>query len=195
MRIRGALMQDDSHDLNLLAGFAEGRLDEQERARALAHLAQCRVCRAPLAEHGRVAATPPAPAAAVPPERNRSRWPGARTWLRVAASVVLCTFAGLAFVRGPAVGPVEPAAGGAFDEQLLVRRGAVRVVAGKTFRVRAGEWTDTSFNADAQLPAVSIRGPRERAEWLMRIPELEPYARLGNRVTVVWNGTAYRFSP
>ena len=188
-------MQDDNHDLNLLAGFAEGRLDEQERARALAHLAQCRACRTTLAELGRVAATAAAPSATVRPEVSRSRWPGARLWLPVAASVVLCTFAWFEFFRGQAERPLEPAADGAFDEQLLVKRGAVRIVAGKTFRVRAGEWMDTSFNADAQLPAVSIRGSRERAEWLMRMPELEPYARLGDRVTVVWNGTAYRFSP
>jgi hypothetical protein len=30
---------------------------------------------------------------------------------------------------------------------------------------------------------------------LQRIPELAPYAELGDRVTVVWQDTVYRFEP
>jgi hypothetical protein len=92
----------------------------------------------------------------------------------------------------PELGP-PPA--GMIDERLLIKRGATRRVGGKTFRSVAGEWVDTSFDPDAALPIVAVKGAQERAALLARIPDLSPYPQLGDRVVVVFEGTVYRFSP
>ena len=62
-------------------------------------------------------------------------------------------------------------------------------------RMTGGEWLDTSFDLQTALPTVIARGPDERAALLQRVPALAPYAELGDRVTVVWQGTVYRFEP
>jgi len=79
--------------------------------------------------------------------------------------------------------------------EILATRGAGRRVAGKTFRLAAGEWTDASFDAAAELPITDVNGPDERAALLSRLPALAPYAALGARVVVVFEGTVYRFRP
>lgn len=76
---------------------------------------------------------------------------------------------------------------------LRRRRGAERTVQGKTFRFVAGEWIDTAYDPMRALPIVEIETPGERADLLRRLPELQPFAALGTRVTVVLNGTVYRF--
>jgi len=86
-----------------------------------------------------------------------------------------------------------PSPGVAIDETLLATRGGVKRVAGKTFRLRDGEWIDSSFDRLAPLPVVEIAGAGERDQILARVPQLAPYAALGDRVRVVFDGTVYRF--
>ena len=81
------------------------------------------------------------------------------------------------------------------DPDTLVKRGAVRRAGGKTFRLVAGEWVDTGFDSTASLPTMLIQGPDERAAVVQRLPALRPYAALGDRVVVVFEGTVYRFTP
>jgi hypothetical protein len=91
-------------------------------------------------------------------------------------------------------GPHRPPPG-AIDESLLVKRGATRRVGERTFRSVAGEWVDTRFDPDAAFPIVTVKGAHEREALLSRIPDLAPYAQLGDRVVVIFEGTVYRFSP
>ena len=81
------------------------------------------------------------------------------------------------------------------DPGLLVTRGAGRRVAGKTFRHTAGQWIDADFDAKAGLPITDVKGPDQRSSLLVRVPGLAPYAALGERVVVVFEGTVYRFRP
>lgn len=179
-------MQDSIHDPGMLAALAEGRLEGEERRRVVAHVADCLECRRTLAALGSAMAdgtfsqtTRPAPAA-------RARRIRPQVWLPIAASVLVASFAWFQYAG------VQPSANG---EDLLVKRSAGRAVAGKTFRMTGGEWIDTSFDLSRALPTVIVRGGEERSALLQRVPELAPYAELGNRVTVVWQGTVYRFEP
>ena len=89
-----------------------------------------------------------------------------------------------------------PADNPMLDPGLLVKRGAsLRHAGGKSFRPVAGEWVDTSFDSTASLPTIVIKGPDERAAVVQRLPALGPYAGLGDRVVVVFEGTVYRFAP
>jgi hypothetical protein len=82
------------------------------------------------------------------------------------------------------------------DPTLLVKRGgATRQAGGKTFRLRSGEWVDTSFESAASRPTVLIQGADERAAAVKRMPGLGPYAALADRVVVVFDGSVYRFAP
>ena len=179
-------MQDTQHDPGMLAALAEGRLEGAERERVVAHVADCLECRRTLAALGNAMAdgtlsrTPRR-------EAGAARWTRPQVWLPIAASVLIASFAVFQYsgVRQPAVD----------DEALLVTRGATRTVAGKTFRMTGGEWLDTSFDLSIALPTTIIRGREERSTMLQRIPDLAPYAGLGDRVTVVWNGAVYRFEP
>jgi putative zinc finger protein len=81
------------------------------------------------------------------------------------------------------------------DESLLARRGVDRRVGGKTFRWETGRWVDTAFEPAISLPTVDAKGPDARSALLARLPALAPYAGLGDRVVVVFEGTVYRFSP
>jgi hypothetical protein len=40
-----------------------------------------------------------------------------------------------------------------------------------------------------------VNGPDQRSSLLSRLPALAPYAALGERVLVVYEGTVYRFRP
>jgi anti-sigma factor RsiW len=84
---------------------------------------------------------------------------------------------------------------GVIDESLLAKRGTSRHVAGKVFRLASDEWLDVGFDPAAALPIVSVKGAEERAAVLARLPALTPYAALGDRVSVLFEGTVYRFSP
>jgi hypothetical protein len=61
------------------------------------------------------------------------------------------------------------------------------------FRLAGGEWIDAAYDPDALLREVEVSAGTDRAGVLKRIPALEPYAALGRRVTVVHEGTVYRF--
>jgi hypothetical protein len=76
---------------------------------------------------------------------------------------------------------------------LSTRRGAARIVNGKTFRMVAGEWIDDAYDPVALLPVQDIVGSDARAALLDRTPALGPYAALGPKVTVTHEGVVYRF--
>lgn len=81
------------------------------------------------------------------------------------------------------------------SEGLLPRRGGERRVAGKTFRLVAGEWVDAAYDPVALLPVAEVSGHEARVALLGRLPALEPYATLGDRVLVVYQGRVYRLAP
>jgi hypothetical protein len=81
------------------------------------------------------------------------------------------------------------------EDELLRKRGAGRVIAGKTFRIEGGEWVDKDYDPSRALPVVPVRGSAERSALIARVPGLAPFTELGDRVLVVWDGTVYRFEP
>jgi hypothetical protein len=98
----------------------------------------------------------------------------------------------------PSPGGREPTVrGNSTDrEDLLVKRGGgAHSVAGKSFRLVAGEWVDTAYDPLASLPVVQATGPAERAALLQRVPGLAAYAALGERLLVVHEGIVYRLRP
>lgn len=200
-----------AHDPNLLAAYAEGRLDDGERRLMTGHLAGCGECRAVLAMLARSSA-----AVTAPPRRS-----AVPVWMAVAATVVLAVL-GVRRTEGPATpsttvpastvpsvvpatsAPVSPTTDARppatpdpmLDPDLLVKRGvAQRRVAGKTFRRSAGQWLDAEFDPTGTLPSVAIAGREARDAAVQRLPALAPYAALGDRVVVVLDGTVYRFTP
>lgn len=180
----------DLHDPGLVAALAEGRLEGEERQRVITHLSECSECRRTLAalgraiEDGTLGERPRVAASRGP------RFTQPRVWLPLAASVLIASFAWFRFAGTPGDEGVQP-----IDESVLVTRGAGRVIDGKTFRLIEGQWVDAGFDPAAGLPAVVIQGAEERANLLDGIPALAPYTGLGDRVTVVWQGTVYRFEP
>jgi len=85
--------------------------------------------------------------------------------------------------------PEKPAT---VDPGLLLRRGARREIAGKSFRLVAGEWIDAAYDPLAGLPGIDAATAEETAELARRVPALAPYTRLSPRVLVVHDGTVYR---
>ena len=79
------------------------------------------------------------------------------------------------------------------QDDLSRRRGAERVVDGKTFRLVAGEWVDQAYDPLAALPEVAVRTADQKTALTQRIPALRAFAALGSRVIVVYNGTVYKF--
>jgi Ca-activated chloride channel family protein len=70
---------------------------------------------------------------------------------------------------------------------------SMRQVAGKTFYLRDGVWTDSEFKADAKLPEVSLKfASEEYFKLINQLPRLADYFALGQRVVVVWQGNIYR---
>ncbi|MGQ0428722.1 MAG: zf-HC2 domain-containing protein [Gammaproteobacteria bacterium] len=190
-------MQEPTHDLESLAAMVEGRLDDREKERVVAHLAGCPECRRTLAHLGRAVAD-----GGLSQDTNHSgaggfHWSNARIWLPVAASVLIGAFAWFQLAAPP--GGERPAAeesgAGPAEDAPGEKRSGGRRVAGKTFRMASGEWIDASFDPTAGLPTVIARGGEERRAVLARVPELAPYTELGDRVLVVWQGTVYRFEP
>lgn len=192
-------MQEQAHDLDSLAAFVEGRLDEHDRQRVMAHVADCPECRRTLVGLGRAMADGALAQAAS--RATRFHWSNTRIWLPIAASILVGTFAWFQFAMSPQIAGEGQSTGedaseaAPADEQLLRRRSGGRTVEGKTFRLTTGEWVDASFDPASALPTVVIRGAEERSVWLARVPALAPYAQLGDRVLVVWQGTVYRFEP
>ncbi len=69
----------------------------------------------------------------------------------------------------------------------------MRQVAGKTFYLRDGVWTDSEFKAEAKLPEVSLKfASDEYFKLINQTPKLADFFALGQRVAVVWQGKVYR---
>lgn len=76
------------------------------------------------------------------------------------------------------------------DEQASSQ---ARTVAGRTFYLRDGVWTDSEFKAGAGLTEVKVKfGSDEYFNLLSREPKLADFFALGQRVVVVWKGQVYR---
>jgi hypothetical protein len=76
------------------------------------------------------------------------------------------------------------------DEKDLSR---ARNVAGKTFYLREGVWTDAEFKADARLPETVLEfGSEAYFALLKREPRLAEFFSLGEQVLVVMDGRVYR---
>lgn len=73
------------------------------------------------------------------------------------------------------------------------RSDAVKRVAGKTFYLIDGVWTDSEFKPESRLPeTVSSFGSEEYFALLKQYPKLGSYFALGERVVVVFEGRVYR---
>jgi Ca-activated chloride channel family protein len=73
------------------------------------------------------------------------------------------------------------------------RTDAVKRVAGKTFYLIEGVWTDSEFKAETRLPeTVLVFGSDEYFELLKQNPKLGSYFALGERVIVVLDGRVYK---
>lgn len=69
----------------------------------------------------------------------------------------------------------------------------IRQVAGKTFYMRDGVWTDSEFKAEDKLPMVTLKfASDEYFNLTEREPKLADCFALGQRVVVVWKGNIYR---
>jgi len=74
-----------------------------------------------------------------------------------------------------------------------VRKDAVKRVAGKTFYLIDGVWTDSEFKAESKLPeTVLVFGSDEYFALLKQNTKLGSYFSLGERVVVVLDGRVYR---
>jgi Putative zinc-finger len=187
-------MARPEHDLNLIAALLEGRLDDNEKAQVQAHLADCPECRATLALLAKGSGEGLLGAGAG--DAAPRRWRSPAVWLPVAASVAVAAIA-LRLVLAPDTNtPVDTGTSAeppAIDESLLPTRAAGRIIDGKTFRMRDGEWVDEAYASGAAV--ITIQGREAREELLARIPGLRRYTELGDRVIVVHQDTAYRFEP
>jgi hypothetical protein len=190
------------HDLNRLAAFVEQRLDGGEREAVVQHLVTCGECReivAGLAREGVGVSRPEARA-------------GLRTivWLPIAASLVIAIGAGWMVMSRQTPGGVSPLPEAPKEAPQVqapppdvipppqrppdVKRSPTdREISGRRFRLEAGTWIDTGFDPFALLPAVDVRTAADRDALLARLPALKPFLELGPKVTVVHNGTVYRF--
>lgn len=184
-------MEAQEHDTNAIAAYIEGRLEGHEKDQFTAHLASCAECRGTLALLARES-----DALSVSTKAPSRPWaPALRVLLPMAAGLVIISavaFRAGWFKPAPVVTHPELVPGTEVDD-LLVKRGAERRIAGKTFRLVAGEWRDTAFDPVAGFPVVEVQGPQERSALLSRLPGLTRYAELGPRVVVVFEGTVYRF--
>ena len=210
------------HDPGLLAASLEGRLDPREREVLTAHLAGCAECRRALALLARAAHAGliPRPTPVARPGFALPRWlPLAAVLVIAVATVTRLNWSptpggetlpsqappGVSMAPLPSPSEAAPSLASSpgsaephpntLDPGVLVTRGTGRRVAGKTFRLAAGEWIDASFDPAAGLPITDVNGPDQRSALLSRLPALAPYAALGERVLVVFKGTVYRFRP
>jgi Ca-activated chloride channel family protein len=79
------------------------------------------------------------------------------------------------------------------DESMAAASGVMRKVAGKTFYLREGVWTDADFNAGASLPETKlVFGSDAYYDLLKRERRLAEFFALGERVLVVYKGHVYR---
>jgi hypothetical protein len=78
--------------------------------------------------------------------------------------------------------------------ESLSGRGAIagaRQIAGRTFVEREGEWRDVSLAVDVKTVTVEAFG-EAYFELLKRLPELEPYWKAIDNVTIMGSGVAIR---
>jgi Ca-activated chloride channel family protein len=69
----------------------------------------------------------------------------------------------------------------------------VQRIAGKTFYLTDGVWTDSEFKVESRLPETVLRfGTDEYFSLLTQYPKLGSYFSLGERVVVVFDGHVYR---
>jgi Ca-activated chloride channel family protein len=69
----------------------------------------------------------------------------------------------------------------------------MRQVAGKTFYLRDGVWTDSEFKADARSPVVTLKfASDEYFNLIGQEPKLAECFALGQRVVVVWKAKVYK---
>lgn len=69
----------------------------------------------------------------------------------------------------------------------------MRQVAGKTFYLRDGIWTDSDFKAEDKLPVVTLKfASNEYFDLIGKEPNLADCFALGERLVVVWKGKVYR---
>jgi hypothetical protein len=203
-------------DFNTLAAVAEGHLHARELSRVMEHLASCAQCRGIVAELARgrsgrrtvrrwsTATLPLAASLAIATASGaiyllvHDRVPHSATPLSqpppAPPAVTPSGQPSPALPVAPRAAPAEPAqTGGAAPgppPQDRTRAGGTRSVAGKTFRLVAGEWIDADYHMTDFLPDVDIRS---RAD-LNAHAELRPFVTLGRRFTVVVNGTVYRIA-
>jgi Ca-activated chloride channel family protein len=79
------------------------------------------------------------------------------------------------------------------DDDESASSGVMRKVAGKTFYLRDGVWTDADFKAGASLPETTlVFGSDAYFELLKRERKLAEFFALGERVLVVYQGHVYR---
>jgi hypothetical protein len=69
----------------------------------------------------------------------------------------------------------------------------IRNIAGKTFYLLDGVWTDSEFKAEAKLPVVKLKfASDEYFDLIGQEPKLAECLALGQRVVVVWKGKVYQ---
>ena len=194
-------------DLNGLAALSEGRCSDLERERPIEHLSNCRDCREIFAGLARLSESAAS--------ESRSSW----KWIGLAASLAVAAVLGLRVATISREAPVRelpsPAAAPTAVPGIVTvaplavtkaetappppapdaHRGGQRRVGAKSFRLVAGEWRDESYDATADLPIVEASTPSARAQLLAARPGLGPYAALGDRVLVVFEGSVYRLGP
>jgi hypothetical protein len=213
MRFTARHAEPDTPDFEALAAFAEGRVSASERAAITDHLSSCATCRAIVAElaRGAVPTTAPAglrwlPIAAtlaiaaagggvymitfrtpVSPDTTPAP-PVAEPAPQNAAPVVTSPPGATPPSATGTVPSVNTPRGGVPGGPDQLRAAGSRAVAGKKFRLAAGEWIDTEYQLSNFLPEVDIRSRDD----LTAHPALQPYASLGARFTVVLSGTVYR---
>jgi Ca-activated chloride channel family protein len=113
------------------------------------------------------------------------------------AAVEKAAFQGrMAAADAPLASPFAPsptpgADGGVSDQKPLDAREVVKQVGSKTFVLRNDVWTDTSFDK-SRMETVSVEFlSEEYFDLIQKSPVLGDYFALGERVIVVYDGTAY----
>ena len=199
-------------DLNALAAFVDGRSSESERAVVREHLASCARCRTVVGELTQAGASRPAPLG-----WSRAALPLAASILIAlgGGGLYLITRPGTApaavapAAPSPAAAPAPPSAIDRPDGRSSspanttpapsatrrpqppadrTRSAETKSVAGKTFRLVAGEWVDVDYRVADVAAVVDIRTP----DAFGGHERLRPFAGLGRRFTVVLDDTAYR---
>ena len=202
-------------DLNTLAAFVDRRLDPSARDQVVLHLAECPRCRAIVAELMN------ADAARRTESRWVSRALPIAATLFIAAAGGGLYFAlrdhapTASTVVTPAVAPpavTAPAAGTSSTPSTppdtnaqapatkppvsapphrpanRTRAVGTKSVGSKTFRLVAGEWIDGDYRRTDLLPVVDIQSRSD----FDRHPDLQRFATVGARFTVVVGGVVYR---